>query len=112
MPSSFPRITFCNNNPFQTKFAVEYLRETARENDIDISPFFDKNKTNNIDYLSKLNSSDYLYELAIIKMNSLNNTIQKQLSHKLTDLLISCKFNNENCTEEDFSWSFHRYRGI
>ena len=110
MPSNFPKITFCNNNPFQTKFTLEYLRDLAQKNNIDISAFFDKNKTSS-NFSSKLNASDFLYELAIINMNSLDQTTQKKFSHDISDLLIGCKFNNDDCSVQNFSWTFHRYRG-
>lgn len=114
MPSIFPKITFCNNNPFQTKYAVEYLKKVAQENEIDISSFFlnESNSFHQGNVSSKLDTSDYLYELAIIKMNSLNDTEKRMLSHNLSDLLIDCKFNGVNCSKEDFTWTFHRYRGI
>jgi hypothetical protein len=113
MPSIFPKVTLCNNNPFQNKNAIEYLREVAQENNIDISYFFG-NKTNS-SYESKLNASNFLYQFAVFKMNYLYREkkcdIIRNLSHKLDDLLIGCKFNNEECNISDFSWSFHRYRG-
>ena len=113
MPSIFPKVTLCNNNPFQNKNAIEFLRVVAQENNIDISPFLG-NKTNS-SYKFKVNASDFLYQYAVIKMNNLHrekkySSIQN-LSHALDDLLIDCKFNNEECNTSDFSWSFHRYRG-
>ena len=113
MPSIFPKVTLCNNNAFQNKYALDFLRNVAKENNIDISCFFG-NKTKS-SYESKLNASDFLYQFAVIKMNNLHrdkkyDTI-RSLSNKIDDLLIDCKFNNEECNISDFSWSFHRYRG-
>jgi hypothetical protein len=53
-----------------------------------------------------------LYELAIIRMNNLNNTKDKlALAHSRDSLLFECSFNQIDCNPSDFAWSFHRYRG-
>ena len=41
----------------------------------------------------------------------LSNEEKKKLGHDLDDILIECKYNNQDCSSSDFLWSFDEYLG-
>ena len=106
----------CNNNPFQTKRAYEFLLEIVRERNLTENNFFDiisnETKSTQTSYQKKLSLAKELYELAIVRMNNLSNTKDKlALAHSRDSLLVECSSNQIDCNPSDFEWSFHRYRG-
>ena len=56
-------------------------------------------------------SLSYSFGICINDLNIKKDEIRKKIGHRLEDLLISCKFNGNACTFEDFSWKFDRYFG-
>ena len=111
MPTKFPKITLCNSNPFQTEYALRFLLDVIRENNL--TNVLDHEVAVRLDPNEKAHLIDSLVNKAIFKMNnkSFNKSEQKKLGHSLEDMLISCSFNGKACANVDWEWSFHRYRG-
>jgi hypothetical protein len=106
IPIQFPQISICNNMPFQTEYAVEFLRKIIKEkNVLDI---FDSNVMKNLTLSEKTKLIDFVYNQGLYKMNSFQDEEKKKLGHTLDFILISCMFNQEKCSVNDFEWSFHR----
>ena len=99
VPAIFPKITFCNQNMFTTRYAYEFLQNhTSIVKDIDIR------------FLELLN---YIFERnlfgALIETET--EFIRKKFSHEFSDVLLSCKFNYEECGAENFTTEFDPYYG-
>lgn len=70
--SLFPKVTFCNLNPFTTKYAYELL--------------------NGMSYNSFLNKINYEFD----------DLKKDLLTHSLNDILLECSFNSDTCDSTDF----------
>ena len=72
--SVFPKITYCNKNPFTTKYSYEIMTR----------------------------SMNYSNLLANLNTNNLNETTKERVSHALSETLFECTFNGESCDSSDF----------
>ena len=109
-PALFPKITVCNVNPFTTQYAVEFLKQINKDlyPNIDI---FNESQMIKLNFSLKNELINGIKNSARYKMNSLNETEQKQLSHSLKDMMPSCYFNQEECSAKHFDWYFDPYYG-
>ncbi len=76
--SLFPRVTYCNKNPFVTKYA------------------FDKFEVGNFTFARMLYEMNY----------NMNYTERLRLQHPFSEVLIECSFNGEKCSANDFLYEF------
>ena len=92
-PIQFPQISFCNNMPFQTEYAVEFLRKIIKENNV--LDIFDSNAIMNLTLSEKTKLIDFVYNQGLYKMNSkaFKDEERKKLGHTLDDILTSCMYN-------------------
>jgi len=91
-PARFPKVTLCNVNPFTSRHAVEFLKQINHDitSTIDI---FDEDSLGQSNFTNKMGLLANIYYRAIFKMNSLNETEKRKLSHPLEDLIQNCYFN-------------------
>ena len=75
-PTLFPKVTFCNLNPFTTEYAYNFMQKFPGDLE-----FYNKG----------------------IK---LSDEEKSRLGHNLDDILMECSFNFELCFSSDFTWSF------
>ena len=117
IPTKFPAITICNQNPFNEKYAFIYLKDI-------LNVYYDYGYYNpeqtNISQSNKIGQFlGHLFELSMLNsIYTLSNTTIKQLSRILlndlnktelsnigydldTDMLISCQFNGNSCSESN-----------
>ena len=87
---TFPAITICNQNQFQTNSSFALVENFTRNSNI-------KKGMENI----------ILIDLLI----SENETFKKSLTHSFEETLISCRFKNSNCSVSDFQWAFIPLQG-
>lgn len=80
--SLFPKITFCNKNPYTTKYA------------------FDLSK--------KQNSYSEFVNYVNLR---LNDTERVKLTHRIEDVLIECTYNTEACYPKDFIREYDKSLG-
>jgi len=94
--------------PFQTEYAVEFLRKIIKENKV--LDIFDSNAMRNLSSDERTKLIDFVYNQGLFKMNGkkFEDEEKKKLGHSLDDILISCMFNQAKCSVNDFEWSFHR----
>jgi hypothetical protein len=64
-----------------------------------------------LDFKTKSNFLSEIYWRGIYKMNGLNETEKKKLSHTLKDFLFTCYFNAQSCDVNDFTWYFDPHSG-
>lgn len=103
MPTTFPKITFCNFNQFTTEFGLEFLKEIDQNSSFPLS-VFNRNQTNGLNQVDKRQLYENLNTLASAKMleNKTLKKFQKKFTHSLDDILLGCLFNNQVCTVNDF----------
>jgi hypothetical protein len=109
-PALFPKITICNLNPFTTQYSMEFLRKVNKEVNPNIDMFNDE-QMNKIDFENKYEFINLIHNTALYKMNELNETEKRKLSHPLEDIVKSCKINYLDCSANDFSWYFDSFYG-
>ena len=109
IPTQFPRIAICNNMPFQTEYAVEFLKKIVKEKNV--SNIFDPNEMSRLNFSEKSRLIDFVYNQGLVEMNSIKGeSTKKKLGHNINDIFISCMFNQEQCFIDDFEWSFQRLK--
>jgi len=105
-PAVFPKITFCNVNPFTTKYAMEFLRQINKELHPTIDVFNDE-QMDKLDFNEKTRLILSIKFKAIFRMNVLNDTEKRKLSRPLEEIVLP--FSNAN--SNDFSWYFDPWYG-
>ena len=107
-PAYYPKVTICNNNPFTTEHAFDFLKKVNQS-------VFDEYY--NADIYTTAKQTQNLYKLvnrySLIQMNSKSLTLteKKKFGHALDDILLSCSFNSHKCLASDFEWTFDRHYG-
>ena len=108
----YPKITICNNNPFTTEYALDFLRKVNQNcrPDVDI---FDHDQMKKLNASEKIKVFEQIVWFARTKMNSpsFSDADRKKLGHDLNDILLRCTFNNQKCTSQDFIWKFDKWLG-
>jgi hypothetical protein len=81
--SLFPKITFCNKNPYTTKYAYDLAKQKS------------------------LQFGDFINYVNL----KLNDTERIKLTHRIEDIIIECNFNTETCEASDFIREFDKNLG-
>ena len=115
LPTTFPAITICNLNPFNEKYATEYIQRTYTLSNFQYIDCF--NLTNGTQFNDCVNSTN-INSIIDSFVDNLNRVIANdktitELYHfyygydLYSDLLVLCEFNSKKCTQDDFSqfWS-------
>ena len=88
-PSSFPVITICNLNQFQTNDSFDIVKKYTGYQVLNYQKNF----------------------IIINELFGYNETLRKSISFSLNDTLISCVFNSIPCSVANFTWIFMVYYG-
>lgn len=110
----FPAVTICNRNYYDLtvkNFPVEMSNE--------IRNFIKLFNKNFVDYADKLFSTDFssFYETGINYIKSvqfkynLTNSERLSLNKDISDMLLSCQFNSQNCSYKDFFQLWNSFNG-
>lgn len=94
--AEFPSVAVCNSNPFLTKFSVQKL--------IDHLNVYEKNSSGLLLLNEMLISNHTIRNQMLNNAYNMNETFQKLASFPLNEVLISCMFKEETCTDSDFEW--------
>jgi hypothetical protein len=109
-PALFPKVTICNVNPFTTQYAVEFIRKINKDLNPNIS-IFNEEVMSRLNFSIKYGLIEKVKLQSIIKMNNLNETEKRKLTHPLEDLMQNCSFKNIQCEASDFTWYFDSFYG-
>lgn len=108
IPSKFPTISICNLNGFQTNDSAYFLSKIPNANYLLNLNFFQYN------YLPEFYNSFQTFKY-LLGTNAANTAVsdktRKALGLQLDDMLISCSFNLNSCTVDDFEWYFSEFYG-
>jgi len=80
--SLFPKITFCNKNPYTTKYAFDLSKKMGSYNEF-------------VNYVNL----------------KLNDTERMKLTHRIEDVLVECTYNTEVCFPTDFIREYDKSLG-
>jgi hypothetical protein len=109
-PAPFPKVTLCNYNQFTTVESIEFLRMINQISRPDID-MFNQTQLNGLNYAEKIElfSSIYSAATSYTLSQNLSDFKKQKLGHRLEDILISCSFNGDECTSDDFVWVYDRW---
>lgn len=97
-PSYFPAITICNLNYFQTNESKYFLEDVSKTNQFPINQ--DTNPSSFRQYLE-------LAQAIVIK-KGLNKTEIQKFGYDVSEMILSCFFNQKMCNiKSEASWFFH-----
>ena len=104
-PATFPKVTFCNVNQFTTAYSFDFLQTLGTLQNGSLNVY----DANMVARLSRFQKSS----MANVERNIFNSLVvnftdadKRKLAHELSDVLLSCQFNYQECTKEDFVWEF------
>jgi hypothetical protein len=111
MPTQFPKITLCNRNRFQTKYALDFLHKINININSNVN-IFNGNGMKDVDYKVVNELTDNIkYRADGVIRNNFSDLEKKQLGHSLEDILMNCRFDDNSCSSKDFSWTYDSYYG-
>jgi hypothetical protein len=111
MPTLFPKITICNRNRFQTKYALDFLHKINININSNVN-IFNGNGMKDVDYKVVNELTDNIkYRADGVIRNNFSDLEKKQLGHSLEDILMNCRFDDNSCSSKDFSWTYDSYYG-
>ena len=88
----FPKVTICNTNPFQTKYAFDLLTKINKQFNANTS-LFDGFLLKNINYKEKRERFGTFKTFAMSLISNFLNEEKQKIGHRLEDILLSCRFN-------------------
>ena len=112
-PMLFPKVTFCNIDPFSSNYSVTYLANVIRNEakfankvtasgaitDLDLVNYFVLNEEN-------------LLEVSKLQVRNENDTTKISLGHSKTEFIIQCLYDNVECSiENDFQYEYNERLG-
>lgn len=99
--SPFPTVSICNLNQFTTNYSTTFIRKTLAENGIDLVDGDGSSKKLDLDFILKLR-----YFLNTIAIANLTQEEKKKLDPSLDYMLVTCMYNLERCSVDDFEWYY------
>jgi hypothetical protein len=106
-PIPFPAITICNINPFNEKYANQYIQEVLSRNEESYC-----SKKSFYETLNCLNNNTRPNKVLHTFVDRLKRILANAENHdyygyKLEDMLVNCEYNSIPCSVSDFStfWS-------
>jgi hypothetical protein len=98
-PSPFPAVAICNINPFTTNYSVEFSKKVFDKYHFPYTSMaqdFSKKKFFSFKYLLETHAKD----------PSFSDENKKKLGHRLEDILLTCLYEMNPCTADDFEWFY------
>jgi hypothetical protein len=119
LPATFPAVTICNTNPFNRKYAIDFIQQNVPGADC-----FNLLKNGTVNktafsqcFPSSLSANSAFSEFnkklqRVVASKGLNDTQRRYYGYQLDrDMLVSCSFNGKTCTEANFTWSWSNIYG-
>lgn len=103
IPCDFPAVTLCSLKHFNKTAIKNYLND-----EIDLNW---NNITQKSQSVIELYALMYIIKLSIDENNTLNETYKQSLRYQLQNILISCYYNHQVCSMEDFKYFYDKLIG-
>lgn len=110
IPTYFPTVSICNLNQLSTNFSIQFMRDLLIENGL-----MARNETLEQSYPNSY--QDRLFWLKFFVANNAYNqrnfsdSLKQQFSFRLEHMMLSCMYNLDDCTADDFEWYFDTFYG-
>ena len=102
--STFPAVVLCNRNLFTNEYSYQYLKNYSRISNL--SATFESLSPR------QLKNYDFLYKAFSFYLHNISKLEQVQLlDYKMSEIILSCEFNGDDCDENDFEWFYHNLYG-
>ncbi len=106
VPSIFPKVTICNVNLYTTKYAYDYLT-SLNLTLTQIESLINSGDLTNAIFVYSTNNRNVAARI----QQELSDEEKQAFSHTLNQTLLSCMFNFQPCTANDFKWEWDRMYG-
>jgi hypothetical protein len=88
----FPKVTICNINPFQTKYAFDLLNTFSKQANMSFN-ILDKNQFKSFNYKAKRELFNGFKAFSMGMVSNFPNEKKQRIGHRLDDILLSCRYN-------------------
>lgn len=109
-PILFPKVTFCNIDPFTTNKSIDFLTQVIHKHALNRKAF-NKKFHNNLDlvnYYIENEKDNSFRSISMFEANRTNNSIKKSLGYSIHDIIFSCQFGVWKCDlDHDFEWTYN-----
>ena len=101
--TEFPSVSICNLNPFMTNYSSQFVEKILIENGI-VNPLA---PTAVFNYVFGDSLMMFRYFAGTNALNpNLTDEFRKTLGYSMKDMMISCTYNFNPCTADDFVWYY------
>lgn len=102
--SIFPTISICNRNIFTNEFGYMYLKNFSEKTN--------ETKLFENPSIEVIRNNEFIkWAIANYMKNETSKEKRKLIDYQLKDIMLSCKFNLRDCSENDFEWVYHHKYG-
>jgi hypothetical protein len=119
LPATFPAVTFCNVNPFNIKYAIDFIEKNVpgadcfrlingeQINKEEFQKCFLESETADVAFTKFIKTLR-----RVVATKNISDSERMHYGYQLgRDMLVSCSFNGITCTEDDFIWSWSNIYG-
>ena len=112
-PMLFPKVTFCNIDPFSSNYSIAYLADLIRSESSYADKLFQSGASSDLELVNYfILNEENLLETAKLSVRSENETTKISLGHNKTEFIHYCSFNNVECSiENDFDYEYNEKLG-
>ena len=116
-PMNFPTVSICNTDIFVTNYSIKYLANLLRNDlkqQLNYTKILNQNFSDDLTLVNYFIRNDYSKEF--LKISSYkafheNSSIQEKLGYSFEEMVLTCKFQKENCYKSDFIQQYNYYYG-
>ncbi len=109
-PMVFPKVTFCNKDPFTTNSSIKFLADSIRRHTLNETEFLASFKSD-IDLVNYFVEHEKEHSFKVTSLFFANLTdleTKKSLGYSIDQFIHSCQFSVWQCDlEQDFEWTYN-----
>lgn len=112
-PMLFPKVTFCNIDPFPSNYSITYLADIIKNKKSFARKMETSGASSDKDLVNHfILNEENLLETSKIKARSENETTKISLGHNKTEFIHYCLYNNIECSiEKEFQYEYNEKMG-
>lgn len=104
-PTLFPTVSICNQNPYMTSKSYEYIKNFFETNNIsDVRTLLYNNLSSQIKAFRYIVGVD-------LRSSNISDQMRKSMGLTLKEMLLTCTYNNQKCSSDDFVWFYDTIYG-
>ncbi len=114
-PMIFPKVTFCNKDPFTTNSSIRFLANIIRKHTLNETKLLSSFKSDEdlVNYFVE-NEKEHNFRVSSLFFANLTDVnTKKSLGYSVDQFIHSCQFSVWKCDlEEDFEWTYNYKLGL